>query len=85
MPKESHMKDRAITAWRKHLAWMVFLLFAAAGLQVTVTPVYPAARLVIEPMNFDCGVVDEGAPAVMQVRIENAGDQPVSIKNVQTN
>jgi hypothetical protein len=46
---------------------------------------HAAGKLALEPMEYDCGVVDEGSPAVMQVKVQNVGDSPVWIKNVQTN
>ncbi len=58
---------------------------AVVGLQIVPSTAHPAGKLVIDPMNFDCGVVDEGVPATMQVSIENVGDRPVLIQNVQTN
>ena len=58
---------------------------AVVGLQIASSPAYTAGKLVIDPVNFDCGVVDEGVPATMQVSIENVGDRPVLIQNVQTN
>ncbi len=46
---------------------------------------HAAGKLAVEPLEYDCGVVEEGSPAVMQVKIQNIGDSPVLIKNVQTN
>ncbi len=67
----------------------IFLPIAASSLVIFFlafpAPATADGNLQIDPMNLDCGVVDEGVPAVMQVRIENVGDSPVLIQNVRTN
>ncbi len=70
---------------RKNLLRFLIFCLAMVGLQIAPSPVHPAGKLIIDPMNFDCGVVDEGVPATMQVRIENVGDHPVLIQNLKTN
>jgi len=62
-------------------------IIALCVLMISLAPSFAAAagKLVIEPLEFDCGVVDEGKPAVMQVAIQNVGDSAVLILNVQTN
>lgn len=79
------MESRGLTGKKKNLLWKIVLCLVVIGLLTAPSPAHPAGRLVIDPMNFDCGVVDEGVPATMQVRIENVGDDPVLIQNVQTN
>jgi len=79
------MERKAVTARSKYFLWAAFLFIIFAGHQMGTPAAYSAARLVIEPMSFDCGTVDEGVPATMQVRIENVGDDTALIKNVQTN
>ena len=55
------------------------------GVQNVPPSAQAAGKLIIDPMKFDCGVVEEGVPATMQARIENVGDSEVLIQNVQTN
>ncbi len=78
------MKKGEITTRRRPVLWAVFSGLIAIALQMAA-PAYPAARLVVEPIGFDCGVVDEGVPATMQVSIANVGEEAALIKNVQTN
>jgi len=70
---------------KKNLLRFLILCLTVIGLETAPSPAHPAGKLVIDPLNFDCGVVDEGVPATMWVLIENAGDVPVLIQNVQTN
>jgi hypothetical protein len=60
------------------------LLLAVAG-PLPVLHAAPAGKLVIEPSSFDCGVVEEGASAVMLATIVNDGGDEAVIQNVRTN
>jgi len=62
------------------IAVTVLIVNQAAALSVQAS-----GKLVVNPMEFDCGVVDEGLPATMWVSIENVGDNKVEIQNVRTN
>lgn len=42
-------------------------------------------KLIVQPSSFDCGVVEEGASAVMHITIENGGESEAVIQNVRTN
>ena len=64
---------------------MITIGLIVIGIQAAPSSVQAAGKLILDPMSFDCGIVDEGTPASMQVRIENVGDSPVLIQNVQTN
>ncbi len=83
--KEMNMNHHEPGGLKKNFFRLWILCLAVAGLQTVPSPAHPAGKLIIDPMSFDCGVVDEGVPATMLVRIENAGDVPVLIQNVQTN
>lgn len=48
-------------------------------------PALATGRLLVSPLQYDTGILDEGIPAVMKAEIKNIGDQAVHIKNVRTN
>ncbi len=78
------MRNYMLSGGTRQLLWTVLVGLIVANLHMAA-PAYPAGRLILQPMNFDCGVVDEGLPAAMHVQIENVGSDPALIKNVQTN
>jgi len=44
-----------------------------------------AEMLRVAPLVHDCGVIDEGTPAMMTVILENVSDREIHILNVRTN
>lgn len=44
-----------------------------------------ADLLRIQPIKHDCGIIDEGVPATMQVIVENTSTQEVIVGSVKTN
>ena len=76
------MKIRGAT---KPFFRIILVALVTLAIQIPLPFARAAGKLVLEPMEFDCGVVEEGTPAVMRVRVQNEGDSPVLIQNVQTN
>ena len=79
------MEKSAVSAWRKNFCRIFTLCLLILSVQWPSPTAYAAGKLMINPMSFECGVVEEGMPATMQVQIENVGDGEVLIQNVQTN
>ncbi len=79
------MERSEVNARRKIFYWIFTLCLMIPAVQFATPAAQAAGKLVLNPMSFDCGVVEEGVPATMQVRIENVGDGEVLIQNVQTN
>ena len=79
------MERSEVKAWRRIFYWILMFGLMIPSVQWSSPAAHAAGKLIVNPMSFDCGVVEEGAPATMQVQIENVGDSEVLIQNVQTN
>lgn len=65
--------------------WMAAIFFLTVMLSHSLLNAAPQHQLTFTPENYDCGTLDEGMPAVMQVIIKNNGQNKVVIDNVRTN
>lgn len=61
---------------------VVFLL--AVVVPLPVLHASPGEKLIVKPLSFDCGALEEGESAVMTVTLENIGDNQAVIQNVRT-
>ena len=79
------MESNMLNAWRKNFYWIFTLCLMIPAVQFGPPAARATGKLAVNPASFDCGVVEEGAPATMLVQVENVGDREVLIQNVQTN
>ncbi|MGO9379420.1 MAG: hypothetical protein ACLPN1_16030 [Dissulfurispiraceae bacterium] len=75
--------NRAPYVFRTYVLKCLFI--SVLGILIFTLPAFAAGGLVMSPLQYDCGTLDEGTPAVMDVEIKNIGDADVTIKNVRTN
>jgi len=65
------------------LVWMGIMSFLVV--MVMTGWAAGAEMLRVAPLVHDCGVIDEGTPAMMTVILENVSDREIHILNVRTN